>query len=199
MDGSVDMVLASGSPRRRELLRSLGWAFRTDVCDVCEDLLPGEPPKDAVLRLSRAKAADSARRNTDSLVIAADTLVSVDGAVLGKPSCREESFRMISSLSGREHTVFTGLALRRGGLERFAVEETAVVFRSLSDEAMRAYVDSGEGDDKAGAYAIQGRGSLLVSSIRGDFFNVVGLPLCRLSELLAEFGCTLAEQWRNPR
>ncbi|MDI9371287.1 MAG: septum formation protein Maf [Synergistaceae bacterium] len=199
MVGPLDLVLASASPRRRELLSSLGWRFRTDAADVCEELLDGELPRDAVVRLARAKAGDAVRRNPGSVVIAADTLVSLDGNVLGKPSGRDESFRMISLLSGRTHSVFTGIAVRRGGEERFAVEETRVVFRHLSPEAAMAYVDSGEGDDKAGAYAIQGRGALLVSSIEGDYFNVVGLPLRGLSGLLEEFGCSLAEQWRNAR
>lgn len=197
MGGSVNLVLASGSPRRRELLHSLGWSFRIDVPDICEDLLPGEGPEEVARRLSRAKAAEAAARNPGALVVAADTLVAAGGVILGKPSCREESLRMLRMLSGAVHSVFTGVALRRGEEERFAVEETRVEFRPLSEESMKLYVESGEGDDKAGAYAIQGRGALLVSSLHGDYFNVVGLPLCRLSRLLEEFGCSLADQWRN--
>ena len=199
LGGSVDLVLASGSPRRRELLHSLGWSFRIDVPDICEDLLPGEGPEEAARRLSRAKAAEAASRNPGALVVAADTLVAVGGVILGKPSCRGESLKMLRMLNGEVHSVFTGVALRRGEEERFAVEETGVEFRPLSEESMQRYVESGEGDDKAGAYAIQGRGALLVSSLRGDYFNVVGLPLCRLSRLLEEFGYSLAEQWRNSR
>lgn len=197
MGGSVDLVLASGSPRRRELLHSLGWSFRIDVPDIREELLPGEAPEHAAYRLSREKARAAGTRNPDSLVVAADTLVAIGGNILGKPSSRDESLRMMRTLSGAVHSVFTGVTLRRGEDERCAVEETLVEFRSLSEEAMKLYVDSGEGDDKAGAYAIQGRGALLVSSLRGDYFNVVGLPLCRLSRLLEDFGCTLADQWRN--
>ena len=197
LGGSVDLVLASGSPRRRELFESLGWSFRIDVPDICEDLFPGEAPAEAASRLSRAKAAEISARNPGALIVAADTLVAAGGVVLGKPSCRDESLRMLRMLSGAVHSVFTGVALRRGDKERFAVEETRVEFRPLSEESMRLYVESGEGDDKAGAYAIQGRGALLVSSLCGDYFNVVGLPLCRLSRLLDEFGYSLAEQWRN--
>jgi septum formation protein len=197
MGSQVEFVLASGSPRRRELFHSLGWSFRIDVPGVCEDLIPGEAPEDAALRLSLAKAREVSARNPLSLVVAADTLVAVDGVILGKPANRDDALGMIRSLSGTIHSVFTGVAIRQDGKERFAVEETLVEFRSLSEEEIRAYAESGEGDDKAGAYAIQGRGALLVSSLRGDYFNVVGLPLCRVSILLEEFGYSLSDQWRN--
>jgi septum formation protein len=192
-----DLVLASGSPRRRELLASIGWPFRVDVPDVCEEMLPGEPPEEAVVRLARAKAGAAARRSPGALVVAADTLVALGGVVLGKPVDRGDSLRMIRMLGGAAHSVFTGVAVRFGEDERFAVERTEVEFRPLSDDDIAEYVECGEGDDKAGAYAIQGRGALLVSSVHGDYFNVVGLPLCRLSRLMEEFGWSLADQWRG--
>jgi septum formation protein len=143
------------------------------------------------------KAREVSERNPDALVMAADTLVAVGGIVLGKPANRDDALEMIRALSGSFHSVFTGVSLLQRDKERCAVEETLVEFRTLSEQEMRAYVESGEGDDKAGAYAIQGRGALLVSSLRGDYFNVVGLPLCRVSFLLQEFGYSLSDQWRN--
>lgn len=192
----IDLVLASGSPRRRELFESLGWSFRVSVPRIAEGLSPGEGAAEGCGRLAREKARAAALLFPDAWVVAADTLVSVEDVILGKPASREESLGMIRRLQGRAHSVFTGVALCAGGRMEWAVEETTVVFRPLSEADMAAYVASGEGDDKAGAYAIQGLGSLLVSSICGDYFNVVGLPLCRLGRLFEALGRPLADQWR---
>jgi septum formation protein len=190
-----DLILASGSPRRRELFRDLGWPFSIILPQVDESLLPGEAPEKAVERLARLKtlSVDAAE---GAWVVAADTVVAVGGTVLGKPVDRSEGLGMIRLLAGRTHAVHSGVALACSGRLFSASERTEVSFRSLSEEEMKAYVDTGEGDDKAGSYAIQGRGSLLVDAIRGCYFNVVGLPLARLSRLFVEAGLKLDRQWR---
>ncbi|NCB16451.1 MAG: septum formation protein Maf, partial [Synergistales bacterium] len=180
MGRPIELVLASGSPRRRELLSSLGWAFTVLVPSVDESLLPGESPGEAVKRLSREKAETVAKERPGRFVVAADTVVALGNRILGKPCSREEALEMLTLLNGRTHSVFTGVTVVSPGGTETAAERTDVVFRDLPAEALRAYAASGEGDDKAGAYAIQGLGALLVDSIRGDYFNVVGLPLCRL-------------------
>ncbi|MDR1621904.1 MAG: Maf family protein [Synergistaceae bacterium] len=190
------IVLASGSPRRRELLQGLGWRFRVVVPEIDESPRAGESPEELCLRLAAGKAqAVDGVGETETLVIAADTIVVVDGDVLGKPAGEDESLRMIRRLQGRVHEVLTGMAVRWGKKISTGLERTRVRFRPLDENAVRAYAETGEGMDKAGAYAIQGRGSLLVSSIEGDYFNVVGLPLCRLGAMLEEMGLTLPRQW----
>ena len=193
----VKMILASGSPRRRELLESLGWVFEVRVPDVPEDPLPGESPRVLCGRLARIKGASvAANAPSDTLVLAADTVVDLDGMLMGKPANREESFRMISLLNGRTHRVHSGVAVFWNERVADAVVTSEVTFRRLGETDLRAYVDSGEGLDKAGAYAIQGWGALLVESIRGCYFNIVGLPLSRVSSLLEELGIPVVSQWR---
>ncbi|MDR2179456.1 MAG: Maf family protein [Synergistaceae bacterium] len=192
MTKDLDIVLASGSPRRRELLRGLGWNFRVLVPEIDETPREGESPEELCTRLAVTKAL--AGGDERSLVIAADTLVVVNGDALGKPTDEEDSLRMIRRLQGRDHEVLTGMGIRWKKGMSTALERTRVYFRPLDDEAVRAYVETKEGMDKAGAYAIQGRGSLLVSSIEGDYFNVVGLPLCRLGSMLEEMGLALPHQ-----
>lgn len=184
----MKIILASGSPRRRELLTSLGLEFEVYKPDVDEEILPGEGPEELCKRLSCLKAGAGSARYPDCVVIAADTIVVIEGRILGKPRNREEAFVMLKTLQGREHDVLTGLSVSSGHRVLSHVEHTAVKFRTLTDDEIRAYVSSGECDDKAGAYAVQGVGSLLVEGIRGDYFNVVGLPLCRLGRMLSEFG-----------
>jgi septum formation protein len=128
------------------------------------------------------------------LIVAADTIVVIDGGVLGKPAGKDESVHMLKRLQGRTHEVLTGVSVIGKGKILSAMERTKVNFRALGDDAIRAYAETGEGSDKAGAYAIQGKGSLLVASIEGDYFNVVGLPLCRLSLMIGEMGFSLAVQ-----
>ncbi|MBL3540174.1 nucleoside triphosphate pyrophosphatase [Aminivibrio sp.] len=197
MGRPLELILASGSPRRRELLSSLGWTFSVLVPSVDESLIPGESPEKAVKRLSREKAESVAKECPGRWVVAADTVVALGDRILGKPSSREEALEMLTLLNGRTHSVFTGVTVVSPWGTETAAERTDVVFRELPEDALPVYAESGEGDDKAGAYAIQGIGSLLVDSIRGDYFNVVGLPLCRLSRMLECLGFSLADQWRK--
>lgn len=190
------LVLASNSPRRKDLLQGLGVRFSVDPADVDERPLPGEPPIDTALRLAREKASVASKRAGAGIVIAADTIVVIDGAVLGKPADPADAERMLRLLSGREHLVITGLAVvdPATGKTRDRAARTRVWFRDLLPSEIAAYVASGEPMDKAGAYGIQEKGALLVRKIDGCYFNVVGLPLSMLAEMLAEFGiCLLAE------
>lgn len=189
------LVLASGSPRRRALLAELGWRFECVSPDVDESPLSGESPEALCERLARAKAESLQDTRAGAMVLAADTIVVVDGRILGKPADPEEGRRMLALLQGREHEVMTGVALRSSGRTVSAVERTRVRFRPLTAAEIAAYVATGEGADKAGSYAIQGGGSLLVSSIEGDYFNVVGLPLCRLGRLMESVGLSLERLW----
>ena len=186
----VPIVLASRSPRRRELLTQMGIGpFTVLVPEGPETAPPGLTPDALVVHLAVEKAAAAAAlAEPGALLIAADTIVVLDGDILGKPKNEAEAFSMLRRLAGRTHVVYTGLALRRESLLRTAWERTTVHFRSLTDEEIRAYIATGEPMDKAGAYGIQGRGSVLVEGIEGDFFTVMGLPVCRLGQMLPEFG-----------
>jgi len=198
-----DVVLASASPRRRDLLAALGVAVRVIPADVDERALPGEAPPALVARLATAKAgavqarlaalAAAAGRDgdADALVIAADTVVVVDGEVLGKPVDAAESRAFIERLAGRSHVVLTGHCVWRAQHTRSHVERTVVTFRPLDGADVAAYVASGEGDDKAGAYAIQGRGAGLVERIEGCYSNVVGLSLPTVITLARALGVRL--------
>lgn len=182
------MILASQSPRRKELLERAGFSFTVHAADIDESPLPGETPPQLVERLARSKAHATvpfARKTGDDLIIAADTVVwSPEVGVLGKPADELDALRMLTLLSGRTHFVTSGVSilLLEGSsvVEHTFHETTDVTFHPLSDAWLRAYVASGEPLDKAGAYAIQCRGAVLVKSIRGDYDNVVGLPLSRL-------------------
>lgn len=187
----MNLILASASPRRQELLGLFGTPFGIDPAAGPEDPPIGASPAETVQALATAKAREVAARHPDDLIIAADTIVELDGVILGKPDGREDAFRMLRSLSGREHRVFTGVALLRGGELLCDSEMTRVFFRELSDREIHAYIASGEPMDKAGAYGYQGLAGLFVERIEGDYFNVVGLPLCRLGRMLASMGVTL--------
>nr|WP_277999041.1 Maf family protein [Moorella sulfitireducens] len=184
------MILASSSPRRRELLQRIGLSFEVCPSRVDENFFRDLPPAQRVERLALAKAKAVASLFREGLVIGADTIVVCQGQVLGKPASAAEATAMLAFLSGRTHTVYTGVAVVRapGGEERFTHAGTEVTFRHLTPAVISAYVATGEPLDKAGAYGIQGRGALLVESINGDYFNVVGLPLVKVAELLEEFG-----------
>lgn len=188
----MGLILASASPRRRELLTMLGLDFKVVPAVGEEASVSGKTPAEAVLALSLAKAEEveklCAREDT---VIAADTVVFLDGEILGKPSDREDAFRMLSRLSGREHEVYTGVTVIRDGNTVSEYERTAVYFRGLTEREIDSYIATGEPMDKAGAYGAQGIGSLFVERIDGDFFNVMGLPLCRLSKILSGMGVEL--------
>ena len=184
------IILASQSPRRRELLGQMGltdFIIRPAVGE--EKAAPGLSPAQLVEALSLRKGLEvAAAADPGDLVIAADTVVAVDGRVLGKPHSKEEAAEMLSALSGRAHTVYTGVTLCRDGEVLTEHEATAVTFRPLTPGEIDAYVATGEPMDKAGAYGIQGYGALLVEGIQGDYSNVVGLPVCRLGRMLARFG-----------
>lgn len=189
----MKLVLASSSPRRRQLLAMVGAAFEVDPPTTEEYIPPGLAPAEVVVALASAKAEEVAARRPDDVVVGADTLVAVDGEILGKPRDAEEARRMLRRLSGRTHEVWTGLAIvhrARGRVAR-AAERTRVTFRPLEEGTIDRYVQTGEGLDKAGAYAVQGVGSLFVTRIEGCYFNVVGLPLARLSAMLEPFGVRL--------
>ncbi len=171
------IVLASASPRRSQLLASLGLTFEVTVPDVDETPASGESPAQLVERLARAKVLEVARDSGDALVIAADTTVATGGAVINKPADFEENRRFIRRLAGREHEVFTGHALAYGSRLEAVVVRTVVEFRPLTDAEIDRYCASGEGLDKAGGYAIQGLGAALVAGIKGCYPNVMGLSL----------------------
>ncbi len=180
------LILASRSPRRQEILQRAGIPHLVRPAEVDETPLAGESPQDYVRRLARAKA-DAVEGAPEDLVLGADTVVVESGELMGKPAGAEDAHRMLRRLSGREHSVVTGICLRRGDERAEAVEETRVRFVPLSEAEIEAYVASGEPMDKAGAYAIQGRASRYIDRIEGCYFNVVGLPVARLYRLIETF------------
>ncbi len=182
----TQVVLASGSPRRRQLLELMGLSFRVSPTDADESLTDGEDPARSAQELARRKALAAAAHWPQAVVIAADTLVAVDGEPLGKPETPERAAAMLRRLSGREHEVLTGLCVAWRGSLRCTCERTLVRFEPLSDAEIDRYVRTGEPMDKAGAYGIQGRAGVFVSGIRGCYYNVMGLPLARLKALLTE-------------
>jgi septum formation protein len=185
---SVKVILASGSPRRRQLLELIGIAHEVRPSNIDETMRPRETPRRHAERLAREKASAIATREPDVITIAADTIVVINRKVLGKPRDRDEARRMLSMLSGREHTVITAVAVARGRKLRSAIEEVRVKFRRLREEEIDAYVDTGEPMDKAGAYGIQGFGATIVECVNGDYFAVMGLPLARVVMLLRDLG-----------
>lgn len=182
-----DFILASSSPRRFELLRQIGLPFQSIVPAVDESTELTDPI-DIVCELSVRKAAAVAKNNPLSVVIAADTVVTVDGTVLGKPRSDQDAFEMLRMMSGRSHFVYTGVTVICDGQIKTGLCRTEVFFKTLTDGQIRAYVDTFEPLDKAGGYGIQGKGAVLVDHIDGDYANVVGLPVSMLYEMLKEFG-----------
>ncbi|HAI52633.1 MAG TPA: hypothetical protein DCQ17_04685 [Firmicutes bacterium] len=183
----MDLILASQSPRRRALLQQFGLAFRVEVLPVQE--VQSGPPLETARINAVAKAQPVSARNPQALVLGADTIVVLDGRILGKPADAQEAADMLRALSGKEHEVTTVVALLRNGQEEKVFSETTKVrFRQLSEAEVVGYVATGEPLDKAGAYGIQGLGGLLVQSIEGCYYNVVGLPVPRLVEELRPFG-----------
>jgi septum formation protein len=181
------LVLASASPRRAQLLRMLGLEIETVPADVDETWNAGEDPGAHAERLAREKALAIAARHPDAVIIGSDTVVAVDGDVLGKPRDAADAVHMLQRLQGREHEVATGIAVWRGELHS-AVERVRVRFRSYDDTTAHEYAATGEGMDKAGAYGIQGFGATLVERIDGDYFAVMGLPIVRTMQLLKRAG-----------
>lgn len=186
------ILLASTSPRRRELLLSLGLPFDVRAADVDETLLPGESAFDGAERLARAKAGAAAVGAPETLIVAADTLVVLESLALGKPKDRGDVRRMLAALEGRAHDVVTGVACALGGRIVSGRETTRVVLAPMSPAEIEAYAATGEPDDKAGAYAMQGIGGLFVERVEGSPSNVVGLPVRLLYRLARELGVDLA-------
>ena len=194
---SSRLILASKSPRRYELLKQVGLDFEVVPSRVIEDFVGTETPQDHVIRLAETKVQDVAYRYPDRWVIAADTIVYIDGSILGKPKNQEEAKGMLDRLNGQEHWVMTGFSvchLEKGKSDKEAVQ-TSVKVKALTSAEMDWYVRTGEPFDKAGGYAIQGIGSFIIESIRGSYSNVVGLPLCELLQMLNRLGAiTISEQ-----
>ena len=182
------VVLASSSPRRRELLNLIGVSHEVRPANIDESMRTREAPRRHAERLAREKATAIATRDPDLITIGADTVVVINRKVLGKPKDRAEAMDMLSQLSGREHTVITAIAVARGKKLRSSIEEVRVKFRRLRDEEIEAYVATGEPMDKAGAYGIQGYGATIVERIEGDYFAVMGLSLVRLISLMRDLG-----------
>jgi septum formation protein len=184
------LILASKSPRRYELLKQMGLDFEVIPSRVIEDFVRTESPKEHVIRLAEAKVRDVASEYPDYWVIAADTIVYINGSILGKPENQEEAIGMLRRLSGQEHWVLTGFSvchLEKRKSDQETVQ-TAVKVKGLIPEEIEWYVQTGEPFDKAGGYAIQGIGSFMIESIRGSYTNVVGLPLCELIQMLSRLG-----------
>jgi septum formation protein len=189
---SQDFVyLASGSPRRRELLQQIGVSFRVVGTQVDEAVLPGEAPAGYVMRLAAAKADAGWERSGDASrvpVLAADTAVVLDGRILGKPADRQDAEGMLWQLAGRTHEVLTAVALRSASGLQSRVSRSEVTFRDIAAAEVQAYWETGEPRDKAGAYAIQGRAAIFIADLRGSYSGVMGLPLFETAQLLGEAG-----------
>lgn len=188
----MQLILASQSPRRKELLGLFHIPFTIKVADIDETMDPAKPPAEEVARVSRAKALAVSRCDTD-VVIAADTIVVLRGKVLGKPADEKQARQMLRGLSGCDHQVMTGMTVLQGSRVLTHTEITDVHFRALTDSEICAYVATGEPMDKAGAYGIQGGAALFVEKLCGDYYNVVGLPVCRLWQMLQEVAPQLTE------
>ena len=185
----MDIILASASPRRQQLLTQMGLTYRIHAVDIDEHMDRHLSPGELVETISREKAAAcAALEGPEPLIIAADTVVAKDHRVLGKPRDQVDAYTMLSALSGRTHQVCTGVSVCRGERMETRTETTAVTFRELTQDEIWGYIRTGDPMDKAGAYGVQGMAALFVSGIRGDYFNVMGLPICALGLQLREFG-----------
>ena len=189
----MKIILASASPRRRELLAELGCRFEIITADIDENIPEKDPAVHVCILAERKAMAVREKAGDDALIIAADTVVCADGEILGKPCDRADAERMLRMLSGRRHEVISGIAVGINGRVHTAYESTAVTFKRLSDREISAYLNTNEPYDKAGAYAVQGIASLFIERIEGDYFNVVGLPRHRLYELLCKLGISASE------
>ena len=183
----AELILASGSPRRKELLQTAGLSFKVIVADIEEKIPANAAPEDVVKSLALQKAQAVAENYPDSVVIGSDTVVVCDGAILGKPKDEADAEKMLGNLSGKTHKVCTGVAIIGREKTKNFCETTEVEFHDLSDAEIAEYVKTGEPMDKAGAYGIQGRGCVLVKCINGDYFNVVGLPVSKVYRELGDF------------
>ena len=181
-------ILASQSPRRRELLAMLGLEFEIVTADIDEAMNPALSPAEAVAQVCQKKAETVGQNHPGQLIVAADTIVVVDDQILGKPKSEQAAREMLHLLSGRAHTVMTGFCLWQDGRAEVHVEQTHLRFRPLNDEEIDAYVATGSPLDKAGAYGIQDQASIFVERLDGDYYNVMGLPLCALANSLRRWG-----------
>jgi len=188
------LILASNSPRRRELLKIAGFEFRTVPAEA-EEITPPLKPETAAVETAKAKALEVAAKYPGDAVLAADTIVVLGNEIMGKPKDETGAFHMLRVLSGVGHTVITGVFVIRGDVCRSFFEKTSVEFYELSDEEIKAYIRTGEPFDKAGAYGVQEKGALLVKRIEGDYFNVMGLPIAKTARVLKEFG--VSAKWNN--
>ena len=189
----MHLILASQSPRRRELLGLFRRSFIIRVADIDEAMDPSLPPYDEVARVSRAKA-EAVSRQADDIVVAADTIVVCEGRTLGKPHSEAEAAEMLRLLSGRDHQVMTGMTVLRGEASVTCTEVTDIHFRPLSEKEIESYIATGEPMDKAGAYGIQGGAALFAQRMVGDYYNVMGLPVCRLYEILTQLAPDYMEE-----
>lgn len=189
----MQLILASQSPRRKELMGLFHIPFLIRVADIDETMDPGLSPAREVARVSRAKA-EAVAHDPQDVVIAADTIVVCDGQVLGKPTDEADAYRMLRLLSGRDHQVMTGLTVLRGDRRETCTEITDIHFRELSDREIYAYIATGEPMDKAGSYGIQGGAALFAEKMNGDYYNVMGLPVCRLGQILKALAPELTEE-----
>ena len=179
----MEIILASASPRRRELMGLYGLPFTVRAADIDETMDPEKPPFDEVARVSRCKAL-AVSRGPEDVVVAADTIVVCQGEVLGKPRDKKDAARMLRLLSGSTHQVMTGCTVLQGSRAETFTQVTQLHFRPLSEKEIHRYIATGEPMDKAGAYGIQGGAALFCQGIRGDYYNVMGLPVCRLGQVL---------------
>jgi len=189
----MNVILASQSPRRKELMGLFHIPFIIRVPDADETMDPALSPADAVGLVSRRKA-EAVKRNADDLVIAADTIVVCNGQILGKPRDEDDASQMLHLLSGRDHQVMTGMTVLRGDVCKTVTEITDIHFRPLTDREINAYIRTGEPMDKAGSYGIQGGAALFAQRLCGDYYNVMGLPVCRLGQLLREIAPEIMEE-----
>ena len=189
----MNVILASQSPRRKELMRLFRIPFTVRVSDADETMDPAVPAADSVALVSRRKA-EAVERAADDVVIAADTIVVCNGQILGKPRDAADASRMLHLLSGRDHQVMTGMTVLRGEDSRTVTEITDIHFRDLCDREIEAYIRTGEPMDKAGSYGIQGGAALFAERMAGDYYNVMGLPVCRLGQLLRELAPEIMEE-----
>lgn len=184
----MNIILASNSPRRREILENAKVRFSVKGSHINEIIKDNESPEETVMRLAYEKALDISKDNKDALVIGADTIVVIDDTILGKPKDEQQAYDMIKLLSGKTHYVITGFALINLSLDKKVIDYqiSKVTFKELSNDCIKDYIQTKESLDKAGAYGIQGYGALLVNNIEGDYFNIVGLPISKISDCLKD-------------
>jgi septum formation protein len=193
------IILASSSPRRKQILEQVGLKFTVEVSDYEENPIPGMSPSVFVETLSLGKAKAVAKNHNDAIIIGADTIVVLDNQILGKPKTKEDAMQMLKKLSGNTHAVFTGFTIIDTANKKTITNhvETKIRFKKLSKEEIAAYIETGEPMDKAGAYGVQDRGALFVEHIEGDYSSVMGLPILKIFEILKEFGIDILKTYEK--